>query len=67
MIREQRFYDTSDFGPERLAAVGEHYVAAEPEDPDHRGLAGDDVREDADGWDIEGFYGVGTEFLGSDD
>lgn len=51
MIREQRFYDTSDFGPDRLAVVGEHYVSTEPEEADGSAYVGEDVREDTDGWD----------------
>jgi hypothetical protein len=51
MIREQKFYDTGDFTPERLAQVGENYVSEQPEDTDPRSFAGDDIAEDQDGWD----------------
>lgn len=50
MIREQRFYDVSDFSALRLEQVGDNYVSAEPEDPDPRVNAGEDVHEDTDGW-----------------
>ena len=51
MIREQKFYDTGDFTVERLAQVGENYVADVDEDPAHRELSGDEVHADQDGWD----------------
>lgn len=50
MIREQRFYDTSDFTAERLKQVGENYVAEQPEDSDPRDDAFLEIPADVDGW-----------------
>lgn len=51
MIREQKFYDTGDFTVQRLAQVGENYVADVDEDHNHRDRSGDEIPADQDGWD----------------
>jgi hypothetical protein len=50
MIREQKFYDTSDFDAVRLKQVGEHYVAEQEEEVDIEAYYGSDFPEDTDGW-----------------